>query len=161
MTFEYDDDPVFDTMYETAGLSFVTKNQSVTLQNRRRKSKYGYGNHHFPFDIWSLNPELWFRNALAFEIVSSSRVIARSTVILMSHQGAAGNHRFDLFFGGGVTNRWHVRVRSMVFLIGSSALLITITMISWIKLSVFCGFSTKVINEQITGILCLPLPTFS
>jgi hypothetical protein len=38
VTFEYDDDPVFDTMYEAAGLSFVTKNQGVTLQNRRHKS---------------------------------------------------------------------------------------------------------------------------
>jgi len=38
MTFEYDDDPLFDTMYETTRLSFVTKNQGVTLQNRRHKS---------------------------------------------------------------------------------------------------------------------------
>ena len=34
-------------------------------------------------------PEVWFRNALTFEIV-----------ILMSHHGTAGNHRFLLFFVG-------------------------------------------------------------
>jgi hypothetical protein len=87
---------------------------------------------------------LWFRNALTSEIVSSSRAIVHWTVILMSHQGAAGNHRFSLFFGGKVTNCRNVR--SMVFLIRSSALLITVTLISWSKFSVFCGFSTKYIE---------------
>lgn len=140
----HDYDPVFHTMFETAGLSFVTNNQGVTVQNKRHESKYGTGNQHIPFDIWPWNPELWFRNALTSEIVSSSRAIVHWTVILMSHQGAAGNHRLYLFVWRKVTNCWDVR--SMVFLIRSSALLITMALISWSKFSVFCGFSTKYIE---------------
>ena len=84
------------------------------------------------------NPELWFWNALTFETVSPSRVIVHWTAILMSHQGAAGNHRFYLFVWEKVTNRWDVR--SMVFPVRSAALLIAMTLISWIKLDCFLRF---------------------
>ena len=140
MTFECDDDPVFVTMHESAGMSFVTKNQGVTLQNRRQQSKYGSGNQHFPFDVWLSNPELWFRNALTREIVSSPCVIVLSTVILMSHQVAAGNHRFCFFFWGGS----YKPLGRTKYGFSLSALLITMATFSWIKLRVFfCEFSTK------------------
>jgi hypothetical protein len=34
----HDYDPVFHTMFETAGMSFVPKNQGVSVQNKRHES---------------------------------------------------------------------------------------------------------------------------